>query len=263
MTPPSRATMRAGAREITILAVLYVGYAAVRTFAPDDFQGAAHRAREILAFERPLFLDVERWLNDLFHAYRALEVSAGFYYAVAHYAVTAAVLLWLWVRRRSQYGPARTALAISSVVALVGFMAFPTAPPRLMGYHDVMALTSDLGWWGGSASAPKGLGHLTNELAAMPSMHAGWALWVALALTVAARTLFVKTLGWAHAIVTVVVIIGTGNHWTLDALVGWAIVLVGWWLTHAAPIRRTPAQQDGVIDTQGSDALRSKDPSLT
>ena len=40
-----------------------------------------------------------------------------------------------------------------------------------------MAQYSSYGWWGGDASAPRGMGGLTNQYAAMPSLHVGWALW--------------------------------------------------------------------------------------
>src|SRR5207342_655398 len=84
-------------------------------------------------------------------------------------------------RGRDIYVPARRALLVGTIVALVAYLLLPTAPPRLFGgYADVLALTSGDGWWGGDASAPKGLGGLTNQLAAFPSLHAGWALWVAM-----------------------------------------------------------------------------------
>src|SRR5947209_3039422 len=80
------------------------------------------------------------------------------------------------------YSPARWALVVSCVIALACYLLLPTAPPRMTGggYVDILSLHSDIGWWSTDASAPKGMGQLTNELAAFPSLHAGWALWVAL-----------------------------------------------------------------------------------
>ncbi|MGB0972426.1 MAG: phosphatase PAP2 family protein, partial [Mycobacterium sp.] len=63
---------------------------------------------------------------------------------------------------------------------------------------------------------------LTNQLAAFPSLHAGWALWVAIVVQMNARTSWVRGLGWAHALITAVVIVGTGNHWVVDAIAGTA-----------------------------------------
>ena len=98
----------------------------------------------------------------------------------------------------------------------------------LAGYVDVLSRHADLGWWGSDASAPQGLGGLTNELAAFPSLHAGWSLWVALAATTATASRLARGLAWAYAATTAVVVIGTANHWTVDVLVGWMVALAGW-----------------------------------
>lgn len=226
---PARRRLRSGLRELLLLAVLYGVYSGVRLVASDDLGPALGHAHHLLDLEQLLHLDVEHWLNDAFHIHRSVEVAAGFYYAAAHYLVTPAVLVWLWLRRPVQYAGARRALVAATVVALAVYVLLPTAPPRLVGgYHDLLALTADVGWWSTSASAPQGLGGLTNELAAMPSMHVGWALWCALAITAASRSLLLRAAGWTHAVLTVLVVVGTGNHWLLDAVAGAAIVAVAW-----------------------------------
>jgi len=218
-----------GARELLVLGLLYVAYSCVRMLASDDATSAWHHASHILRLEQLLHLDGEAWLNGVFYAHRALEVGASFYYAAAHYLLTPAVLLWLWRRHRADYVPARRALVVASVAALALFLLLPTTPPRLFGgYHDLLALTADVGWWSTSASAPQGLGDLTNQLAAMPSMHVGWALWCALVLATCARSTVLRVAGWAHPVLTLLVVVGTGNHWILDAVVGAAIVLAAW-----------------------------------
>ena len=108
---------------------------------------------------------------------------------------------------------------------------------------DVLSLHAADGWWGGDASAPRGLGGLTNELAAFPSLHAGWSLWVALALQIYASRKWVRTLGWLYALGTAIVIVGTGNHWVIDAIVGWLVILAGWAAAEALgriPLERIP-----------------------
>jgi membrane-associated phospholipid phosphatase len=100
----------------------------------------------------------------------------------------------------------------------------------LSGFTDIMSLHAADGWWSTDASAPKGMGQLTNELAAFPSLHAGWALWVALVVRRSTRNYWARGLAWLHAVITAVVVIGTGNHWILDVAVGWAVVIVAMWL---------------------------------
>ena len=86
------------------------------------------------------------------------------------------------------------------------------------------------------------MGQLTNELAAFPSLHAGWALWVALVVRRNTTNLWLRGLAWLHALITAVVVIGTGNHWILDVAVGWAVVIVAMWLVDPYFLdRREPA----------------------
>ena len=174
-------------------------------------------------------LDVEGLLNGWFVARAALGLVASYWYATLHYLVTAAVLVWLYRRGAADYLPARPALAMATILGLVLYLMVPMAPPRLLdGYVDVLQLHASAGWWGGDASAPRGLGGLTNQLAAFPSLHAGWALWVALVVRRHVPVRWVRGLAWAYAAGTTIVIVGTANHWLLDAVVGWIVVLAAW-----------------------------------
>lgn len=213
--------------EIALIAALYVGYCVTRTFASTAFDPARGRALDLLTFEKSWRIDIESWLNDLFFAHDWIGVAASYWYATTHYLVTLGVLVWLY-RRGALYVTARRALVLASLIGLVFYLLMPTAPPRLVqgGYHDILSLHSSIGWWSQNGSAPKGLGNITNELAAFPSLHAGWSLWVAIVLVMAGVPRIVQGLGLAYALTMTVVIIGTGNHWLVDAVVGWAVVLV-------------------------------------
>ena len=219
---------RRGLRELGFIALLYVGYAASRVFADDSVAPARERAMRIVSIEDNLFLDVERGVVGWFVSHDVAGLLAAYYYASAHYVVTAVVLGWLYHRRAELYPRARQTLVGSTLVALVAYLLMPTAPPRLVGYADLMAVHAGSGWWGEAASAPQGMGWLTNQLAAFPSMHAGWALWVALAITAATTNRTLRAAGWTHAVLTAVVVVGTGNHWLLDVLFGWGIVIMAW-----------------------------------
>lgn len=218
-----------GVIEVLLIAVLYVFYSLARLIADTDMKPALDRANSLLHIEGVLGIAWEVPLNQLFTDHGVIGLIGSYWYATLHYIVTAGVLIWLWRLGADRYGPARRALAVGTFLGLVAYLALPTAPPRfIQGYVDVLSLHAADGWWGGDASAPRGLGHLTNEVAAFPSLHAGWSLWVALVLQVYATRRWVKTLGWAYAIGTVVVIVGTGNHWVIDAVVGWLVILFGW-----------------------------------
>jgi hypothetical protein len=232
--------------ELAVVAALYLGYSATRLVASDDVGSAVERARTILRWQELTGFAWEGRLNDLFVRYDWLGVAASYQYASAHYVVTALTLLALFRYGRPRYLAARRALVGATAFALALYVALPVAPPRLsgLGHVDVLALNSAAGWWGGDASAPRGLGDLTNELAAMPSMHAGWSLWVALVVWAATGNRLWRLLALAHVVVTGAVVVGTGNHWVYDVLAGWLIVAAAWWLAQGSRSMRyrSPSQ---------------------
>ncbi|MCX6406860.1 MAG: phosphatase PAP2 family protein [Propionibacteriales bacterium] len=246
----TRLGYRAVVLEVALIAVLYVGYSASRTLASDDRGAALGRAKDLLGLEKAWHLDIEQALNTWVVHHDVVAVASSYWYATAHYVVTAVVLVWLFARRRELYGRARTSLVVASLAGLACYLTVPMAPPRFVeGYTDVLALHSAAGWWGSDASAPRGMGDLTNELAAFPSLHAGWALWVALAVAAAGVGRVWRTLGWAHALVTAFVVVGTGNHWLLDVVGGWAVVAVAWAGVEIVTQRRAPAGATGAAPT--------------
>lgn len=225
---PSRHVKR-GVIELAFLTVVYVGYSASRLLASNDFPAARGRAIELLNFEKTWRVAVEKPLNNFFAREDPVGVFGSFWYATTHYFVTAAVLVWLYRRSATQYVTARRALVVATLIGLIFYLLMPTAPPRLIdgAYIDILREHAQAGWWGADASAPRGLGGMTNELAAMPSLHAGWALWVALVLIrVRVRPIF-RHISILYAVMTAIVIVGTGNHWVLDALAGWVVVGAG------------------------------------
>ena len=150
-----------------------------RLIGDADFHSAVVHARDLLALERLLHIDIEAPTNAALAAWTPLAVLASYWYSLLHYVVTPAVLVWAYRRHHGDYRRVRDALILASAIGLVGFTLLPMAPPRMLpGFDDTLASTSSVGWWGGDASAPRGLGALTNQLAAMPSLHVGWAVWV-------------------------------------------------------------------------------------
>jgi hypothetical protein len=225
-------------RELLLLAALYVCYSLARLAADDDVARAVTNAHRLLGVEAVVHLDVERWLNALVSGLPLLALLASYWYAALHYVVTPAVLVWVYRRHPGHYRRARTALVVATGLGLVGFVLLPTAPPRMLpGFVDTLAGTAGQGWWAGDASAPKGLGGLTNELAAMPSLHVGWALWCAWVVLLAGRRRWLRVLAVAYAAGTVLVVVGTANHYVLDAAGGAAVLAVGVLVTSVAARR--------------------------
>jgi hypothetical protein len=138
------------------------------------------------------------------------------------------------------YRWARTSLAIATLLALIGFWLYPLAPPRLMpglGYID-------------TAHGPQNLDHpdfgaltgISNQYAAMPSLHVGWSLWCGVIIALLTRNIGLRLLGVLYPLLTTVVVMGTANHYLLDAVGGATVVLAGFALQYVLTgIGRPPA----------------------
>jgi len=216
-------------REAALLLALLFAYSRVRLAASDDRATAVRHGLDVLQLERLLHLDVEAAVNGALGQVSVLAVAASYWYAALHYTVTPLALVLLYRHRPGEYRRLRTALVLATAAALVGYVALPTAPPRLVGgYVDTLLSTSPVGWWGAEGSAVRGAGGAVDQFAAMPSMHVGWALWCGLVFWRLAHTRWQRALALGYPAVTAVVVVGTANHWVLDVLAGAALVGVAW-----------------------------------
>ncbi|MER5552924.1 phosphatase PAP2 family protein [Streptomyces sp. NPDC002793] len=233
--PPSSGIRPRWWTELPLIAVVYGLYSMGRLLVHENVPAAVENGLAILRLEKALHLNAEHPLNRLLTAHPTLGVPADFAYASLHYLVTPAVLIWIFRRRSASYRAARTWLMTSTLLGLVGFTLMPTCPPRLLdahhGFVDTMAQYSAYGWWGTGASAPRGLSGMTNQYAAMPSLHVGWAVWCGVLLWRHGRHPLVRAAGVAYPLITVFVVMGTANHYFLDAVAGAAVMAVGALLT--------------------------------
>jgi diacylglycerol O-acyltransferase len=111
------------------------------------------------------------------------------------------------------------------------------APPRLLpggGFVDVVALS-------GTFQSGDGAAQHANAFGSMPSLHAGWAIWVALTVMTMTTRWWVRGLAWLHVGLTFVVVIITGNHYLIDIVAGAATVAVAWSVAPLLSVRRVPA----------------------
>lgn len=213
--------------QIVLVVAAWVLYSLARSLSGEDVAEAIRNGQRVLDLDSALgfgwTLELNRWATE--HA--LVAVPFVFQYASLHYVVTPLVLVWLWRRRPEAYRSALGALMLMSAIGLVFYIVLPVAPPRLLpdaGWMDTMKVWSHLGWWGGAASAPSGLEHLTDQYAAMPSLHVGWAVWCAWAWRNSANT-FVRRFGWLYPASIALAVVLTANHYVLDVAVGVLIAL--------------------------------------
>ncbi|GAB2600079.1 bifunctional glycosyltransferase 87/phosphatase PAP2 family protein [Streptomyces capparidis] len=217
--------------ELLLIRVGYFVYSYVRGSVPDQRHVAERHGRQILSIENALFIDVEHWLNQHVARMGWLESSMNFFYSTFHFLVPLVLLGVMYVRRPTMYRAARTSLAFATLLGLIGFWLYPLAPPRLMpglGYIDTIHGPQDL------ANPDFGaLTKLSNQYAAMPSLHVGWALWSGLIIAALVPWLWLRVIGLLYPVLTTIVIMGTANHYVLDAVGGVAVVLCGLGLLYA------------------------------
>jgi hypothetical protein len=147
--------------------------------------------------------------------------ALGFFYLTLHLAVTGACLIWLHRRRPEVFPFVRSTLLLASALALVGYLAFPTAPPRLaaIGIADTISE--------GHVSLNHGLvSSLYNPFAAVPSMHFGYAIVVGVTLVRYGGHVVLRALGALYPALVLLVIVATGNHFLFDAAAGAAVAAV-------------------------------------
>lgn len=216
--------------EFVLLAIGYLAYSGTRIAVRGERGVAIHNGRLVYAAERGWA--PEKWADQWLSRHTLLAGFSSYYYATAHFAVTLLVIVWLYWRHPKHYRPLRTILVCSTLAALLGFWLFPVAPPRdvLSGITDTVASRHTF-----EALAPRGGSTVANLYAAMPSLHVGWAVWCALAVwwVYRRRRPILACLAFLYPVVTTLDVIGTGNHYLLDAIAGSAAIGVGclvWWI---------------------------------
>ncbi|MCL2089945.1 MAG: phosphatase PAP2 family protein [Micrococcales bacterium] len=241
--------------EVALLALCLWVYNLIRNAAPEKVGVAMGHAEDVQRLQDRLHISFELSFNRFVADHALVAQVMNYYYATLHFVVTIAVLVWVFRVHPRRYSGIRTALFVTSMVALLGFWLYPLAPPRLaeMGYVDTLR---EFNTWG-SFARPE-VADNSNQYAAMPSLHTAWALWSGLCLVVLARRAWVRILGVLYAVVTVVVIVGTANHFILDAVAGAAVLGCGFAVPYLlfgrSAFREAPPRPDeeaAVLDIPG------------
>ena len=238
-----------GAREIAGLAVLYGLYEVVRGAGGENVQAAMSHTADIIDIERTLGVYVERSVQQAFEAVPYAPAFLGLLYMLLHFGGTAVALTWIHRKHPDRFPLVRTTFVAATALALVGYVLFPAAPPRLagQGFSDTVTTSTGLNL------SSDVLGALYNPFAAVPSLHFGYALIVGVAIAAIARHRAVRVMGALYPALMLLVIVATGNHFFLDAALGGVAVVLGWLVARAlvAPPARRPAAAPRVATSAG------------
>lgn len=233
------ARIRAGRIEVATAVALYGAHELIRGLGGEDWAAARLHTADIVGLERSLGIFWERGIQDVSLSVPGLARILGVLYITLHFVGTVAFLIGVHRRRPQSFAIVRTTLVAATGLLLAGYILDPAAPPRLanMGFADAVSdkaginLSSDL------------LGALSNPIAAVPSLHFGYALLVGAGLVALASHRALRVAGALYPLGMLYVIVATGNHFFVDAALGGLVVVAGWLVARAlvAPAaRRTP-----------------------
>lgn len=207
--------------EFALISALYAVWRVARKLPLAHDEGAIERARQIVAVQEALFFPTELSLQLFVLRYDWLGWFTTLYYATMHVPSLIAFLIWLFARHRDQFAHWRNGLVLLTAGSLV-IRFVRVAPPRFLvdlGYTDLSEK------FGPSIYGPVGTG-VSDQFAAMPSIHVGWAAVVSFGI-VAASTSRWRWVFLLHVIITMLAVSATGNHWWLDGIVAIALLIAG------------------------------------
>jgi PAP2 superfamily len=206
---------------------------------------AFHNAERVIRFERMVGLYHEETIQDLFLPYHVFIQFWNTWYGTAHFVVTLAVFVLLFWKRPAVFPVWRNSLAIMTALAIVGFALFPLMPPRLLDKpcdrYGGACIASDLRSENGSfgfvdtlseyggpwSFDSEKMADISNQFAAMPSMHIGWSTWCAVAVWPLLRRRWQRAVVFLYPLATLFCIIVTANHFWLDGAGGLLCFAVG------------------------------------
>jgi hypothetical protein len=239
-------------REVVYVLAFYGVYTLVRNrgIASDNAGEAFRHAKQMIRVERFLGSFHEETIQEWFLSQEWFIQFWNVFYGTAHFVVSAFALIWLFRRMPERYPLWRNTLALTTGLALIGFAFYPLMPPRLLdscgpygacqpyGFVDTLKEIGGL-WSFDSGTMQK----ISNQYAAMPSLHCAWSIWVVCVLWPGARRRWQRALLVAYPFMTLFCIVVTANHYWIDAAGGAAVLgagfLIARWLT-ARIHQRTP-----------------------
>jgi hypothetical protein len=204
-------------RQVALFAAAYYGYRLVRGMVDGRAATAFENARNLIDVERALGIFVEPTMQAWTSGSHFLLDAASWVYINAQTTVTVSALIWLYLFRNASFYFVRNMMVVAMGVALVGYMVFPTAPPRFFpewGFFDSVADFTGVRSDSVTANA------LFNPYAAVPSMHVAFALMIGWPLAKLVKWPALRVFWFAYPFLVTIVIVVTANHFLADAILG-------------------------------------------
>jgi hypothetical protein len=224
-----------GVKQILIVLLAVWVYEAARMLVQPNWSAATENAEKVAALERGLDFAWEHSVQQAFLGIPDLVEAMNLFYFFGHFVLTAIFFVWLYHRSRDGFRSFRNGFMAATAIAFLIHWQFPTAPPRLidgLGVEDTLRVLWNIDIGSPNASA------FSNPVAAVPSLHAGWAIGVGIGLIRYAQRTWLRVLGVVYPIAVVLTIVVTGNHFIFDALAGAAVLAAGFLVASLPRIKR-------------------------
>jgi hypothetical protein len=217
---------RDGVAQLAVVLGAFGAYEGARLAMKPNWAEAFAHANQIESVEEVLGFAWEQSLQRAFLALPDLVTALNLFYFVGHFLFTGIFFVWLYRRSRDGFQTFRDGFIAATALAVVIHWLYPTAPPRLaaVGLEDTLLLFSGIDIGSPTSSA------LSNPVAAVPSLHAAYALGVGIGMIRFARSRVARLAGVLYPPLVVLTIVVTGNHFLLDAIAGMLVLGVGFLL---------------------------------
>ena len=237
---------RDGVQQILIVVGGFEVYELSRHLIEPNWGAATANAQRVFDLERWAGFAWEQSLQKLFLEVPDLVQAMNIFYFVGHFILTGVFFTWLYFRSRDGFGSFRNGFIVATAIALVIHWKFPTAPPRLtdLGIEDTLSKLSNIDIGSQTSSS------YSNPVAAVPSLHAGWAVGVAIGVWRYVSNRPIRMLAALYPLAVILTIVVTGNHFIFDAVAGILVMAIGFMVSHAAierRRRREEAAESGAI----------------
>jgi hypothetical protein len=208
-------------RQIVLFCGAYWLYRLVRGLVYDQTVVAFSHARDLIYLERSLHVFVEPSVQTWAIGTGFLADAASWMYLNSHFVVTTCTLAFVYLFRNEHFYFVRNMFMVAMGFALIGYVIYPTAPPRMLPEFGFVDTVADF-----TGVSESSVDALFNPFAAVPSMHVCFAIMLSFPMIRMARHAWVKTLWVGYAPVVTFVVVATGNHWVFDAFTGAAVAAV-------------------------------------
>jgi hypothetical protein len=234
------AVRRGGLTQIGVVLAAVGAYEVARMLMVPDWGRAFANAHEVMHLERAAGFAWEGSLQRVFLELPSLVQLMNVFYFVGHFLFSGLFFVWLYRRSRERFTLFRDAFLVATALSVLVHWWFPTAPPRLagVGLQDTLRVLSGIDIGSPHSAA------LSNPVAAVPSLHAAYAVGVGAGLLLFGRWLVVRAAGLLYPPLVVLTIVVTGNHFIFDALAGVAVLAVGFLVAYWLRVCRRQRHRD-------------------